>query len=122
MQTPDHRDRQCSFSVQNFGNAGTRADDLLQVPPGEPLLFHVEFDGLDGVGRVHRIVLGFIGIDERREHIQPVAVARPRLRAPQALDLLERGASHPRCRTNAPSRAGVVWTFVLSLFLTTILS
>jgi hypothetical protein len=76
MQTPDHPHRQSSFSVQNLGDARTRANDLLQVPSGEPLLLHAEFDRLDRIGRVHRIVLSFIGIDERCKHIQSVAITR----------------------------------------------
>src|SRR5216684_5229920 len=97
MQTPDHPDRQSSLSVQNLGDASTRTNDLLQVPPGEPLLLHTEFDRLDGVRWVHRIVFSLIGIDERCEHIETVAVARSRLRAPEALNLLERGFIIPLC-------------------------
>jgi len=91
MQTPDHPHRQSSFSVQNLGDASARANDLLQVPPGKPLLLHTELDRLDGVGLVHRIVFSFIGIKEHCEHIETVAVARSCLRAPKALNLLERG-------------------------------
>src|SRR3989337_1622147 len=91
MQAADHPDRQSSLSVQNLGDAGTRADNLLQIPPGQSLLLHTEFDRLDGIGWVHRIVLSLIGIDECREHIQPVASARSRLCSPEALYLLERG-------------------------------
>ena len=85
------RCRQSSFSVQNLGDASARANDLLQVPPGKPLLLHTELDRLDGVGLVHRIVFSFIGIKEHCEHIETVAVARSCLRAPKALNLLERG-------------------------------
>src|ERR1700736_1791892 len=49
----------------------------------------------DGVRWVHRIVLGLIGIDECCEHIETVAVARSRLRAPEALDLFECGLIIP---------------------------
>lgn len=48
-------------------------------------------DSLDGIGRVDRIMLGLIGLNEGYEYIQPIAFRRTRLRAPQALDLRERG-------------------------------
>jgi hypothetical protein len=79
MQTPDHPHRQPSLSVQNLSDARACANDLLEVPTREPLLLHTKFDRLDGVRWVHRIVLSLIGIDERCEHIQSVAVTRSRL-------------------------------------------
>src|ERR1700694_5829538 len=97
MQTPDHFQRQPPVSVQNLGDASARANDPLQVPSGEPLLLHAELDRLDGVSWVHRIVLSLIGIDERCEHIQTVAVTRSRPRAPEALNLVERSLIIPLC-------------------------
>src|SRR5258708_35381451 len=95
MQTPDHPHRQPSFSVQYLGDASARADDLFQIPPGEPLLLHAEFDRLDGIRWVHRIVLSFIGVDQCCEHVETVAVAGSRLRTPEAFNLLERGLIIP---------------------------
>src|SRR5947207_7418524 len=97
VQTSDHSYRESSLSVQDLGDAGAGADDLLQVAPGEALLIHTEFDRLDGIRRVHRIVLSLIGVDKRCEHIQSVAVARSRFCAPEALNLLERGFMIPLC-------------------------
>src|SRR5256885_12165878 len=95
MQTPDHPHRESSFSVQNIGDASARANDLLQVRSGESLLLHTEFDRLNRVRRVHRIVFSLIGINERCEDVQSVAIARSRLRAPKAFNLLERGLIIP---------------------------
>src|ERR1700730_14770816 len=78
------------FAVKNLGYAGPCSDEFLQVSAREPLLVHTEFDCLNRIGRVHRIVLRLIGVDEGRKHIEPVAIARSRLSAPQAVDLLER--------------------------------
>jgi len=56
----------------------------------KPLLLHAELDRLDRVGRIDRIVLRLVGVDQRREHVEAVAFARARFGSPQALDLLER--------------------------------
>ena len=88
MQAADHRNRQSALSIQNLGDAGARAYNLLQVPSREPLLLHTEFDGLNGIRWVHWVVLRLIGIDEGREHIQSVTVGRSRLGAPKALNPL----------------------------------
>jgi hypothetical protein len=53
---------------------GARANDLFQVSSREALLLHTELDGLDRIGRIHRIMLNLVRIDEGREHIQPVAL------------------------------------------------
>ena len=84
MQAADHRDRQSALSVHDLGDAGACADDLLQVSPGQSLLLHPEFDRLDRIRRIHRIVFCFIGIDQGREHVQSIAVARSGLRTPEA--------------------------------------
>jgi len=110
VQTPDHPDRQSAFSVQNLGGTRARADDTLQVQPSEPLLLHAEFDRLDWVGGIHRIVLRFIGINERCEHVQPVAGACSRLCAPEALDLLERGLIVP-LRPDRPTSPAMLHLF-----------
>src|SRR5262249_2174362 len=68
-----------------------------RLSPRETLLLHAELDRLDGIGRIHRVMLRLIGIDEGCEHIQAVAVAGSRLRAPKAFDLLERSLIIPLC-------------------------
>ena len=90
MQTPDHTDGQSAFAVEDLSDASPRADEFLQVPPCEFLLRHPEFDRLNWIRWIHWIVLRLIGIDEGRKHIEPVAIARSCLRAPQPTDLLER--------------------------------
>ena len=83
MQTPDHADGQSALTVENLGNAGPGADELLQVPPGKPLLLHAEFDRLDRIRWIDRVVFRLMAINEGRKHIEPVAVARSCLRPPQ---------------------------------------
>ncbi len=82
MQPPDHADGQPALAIENFGDAGSRADNLFEVPAREPLLLHTEFDRFDGIRGIHRIVLRLIGIYEGRKHIESVAVARSSLCAP----------------------------------------
>src|SRR5438132_4634256 len=90
VQTPDHADGQSAFTVEHLGDAGARADEFLQVPPGEALLLHTEFDRLDRIGWIQRVVFRLIGIDKGRKYIEPVAGAGSRLRPPQAVNLLQR--------------------------------
>ena len=40
----------------------TRADNLLKFAAREPLLFHAELDRLNGVRRVNRKMLCFVGV------------------------------------------------------------
>src|SRR6266481_2401960 len=80
MQATDHRDREPALSVQDLGDPSARADDLFQILSREPLLLHTELDRLDRIGRVHRVVLRLVRIDEGREHIQPIAFRSIRLR------------------------------------------
>jgi hypothetical protein len=50
------------------------------------------FDATDRLDRrAHRLVLGLAGIDQGRQHIQPVTFRCLRLRASHALDFRERG-------------------------------
>jgi hypothetical protein len=55
---------------------GPRAEHFLQVFARQTLLLHPELDRLDRVGRVHGIVLGLVGIDQRRQHVDPVTLGR----------------------------------------------
>ena len=48
-------------------------------------MFHTELDRLDGIGRVHRVVLRLVGVDQRRQDIEPVALGRTAGGAPQAV-------------------------------------
>src|SRR5262249_36155464 len=90
MQAANHRDRESALSVQDLGDPGARADDVFQVSSRKALLLHAELDGLDRVGRIHRIMLGLVRIDEGRKHIQPIALRSAGPLAPKALDFFER--------------------------------
>jgi hypothetical protein len=47
-------------------------------------MLHAARDGLDRVGRIHRIMRGLVRIDEGRKHIQPIALSSTRIFAPQS--------------------------------------
>ena len=64
------------FAIQDFRDTSAAADDVLQVPPREALLLHTKQDGLYRIPQVHRVMLRFIGIDERGQHVEPVAFRR----------------------------------------------
>lgn len=55
----------------------------------QALLFHPEFDRLDRVGRIDRVVLALIGVDQGRQDIEPISLRRARARPLQPLDLCE---------------------------------
>jgi hypothetical protein len=90
MQASDHANRQAALAVQNLRHARSRSDERFEVLAGEALLLHAELDRLDRIGRVHRIMLGLIGIDQRRQHIETVALRRAAGRTPKTLDLGQR--------------------------------
>jgi hypothetical protein len=89
MQAPDHANRQAALAVQDLRNARSRSDERFQVLAREPLLFHGELDRLDRIRRLHRVMLGLVGIDKRCQHIETVALRRAAFRAPKTLNLVE---------------------------------
>ncbi len=93
MQPPDHADRQAAFPIQHLCNARPRADERLQIPAREVLLLHPELDRLDRIGRIHRVVLGLIGIDQGCQYVEPVAIRRAAFRAAQRRSTSRRASS-----------------------------
>ena len=82
MQAADHADREAALAVQDLHNAGSRADERLETLSREALLLHADLDRLDRIRRVHGIVLGLIGVDQRRQDVEAVIPGVPLL-APQ---------------------------------------
>src|SRR5450631_740552 len=89
MQAPYHANRQAALAVQDLRNARSRSDERFQVLAREALLLHAELDRLDRIGRLHWVMLGLVGIDQRCQHFETVARWRAALRAPKSLDLVE---------------------------------
>lgn len=50
VQASNHPHREGALSIQNFGDAGSRPDDPLQIPPGQSLLLHPELIASMGSG------------------------------------------------------------------------
>jgi hypothetical protein len=91
VQTADHIDRQPSTAVEHFRDASAAAQDSLQVLACEGLLLHPEFDRLDRIRRIDRMLLVLMGVDQRSAHIEPISLWRARARTPQPLDLRKGG-------------------------------
>lgn len=70
--------------------APARANDFFQVPPRETLLLHAKLDRVDRVRLIHRIVLGFMHVDQGREYVEPVSLPSAYPRAPSTLGLGQR--------------------------------
>src|SRR6267143_2784917 len=66
------------FSRMSLRSSGLRA---------QALLLHAELDRFNGIWWIHGIVLRFIGVDQGRQYIEPVALRSPALCAPKALNL-----------------------------------
>ena len=82
MQAPDHRDRKIAFAIEHLGDAGARTDNRLEIASSQPLLLHAKLDRLDRIGRIHRFMFALIGVNQGRQHIEPVAVGRAGVAAP----------------------------------------
>ena len=85
MKTADYGDRQGSPRLST--SACGAAEDALQVLAGEALLLHPEFDRLDPIRRIHRVVLVLIGVDQDSEYLEPIPFRRARARTSQPFDL-----------------------------------
>src|SRR6185312_3664350 len=90
VQSANHIDRQAALAIEHLRDTGPSTQDLFQVFACQPLLFHPKLDRLDWVRRVHRIVLGLVGLDESRKDVEAVAFGRAGLCAPELFDLCER--------------------------------
>jgi hypothetical protein len=86
----DHADRQTALATKHFRYPRATTQDLLQVLARETLLLHAEFDSLNWIGWIHRVVLCLVGIDQRREDVEAISPRTSRLRAPKLFDFCER--------------------------------
>ena len=68
--TPDGDTVLVTFAAEHLRHAAPAADHGLQVEVGQPLLLHVELDGLNRVRRQHRKVLGLIGHDQPNQRLK----------------------------------------------------
>ena len=90
MQAPDHGNRKIALAIQHFGHPRAGADDRLQILAGEPLLLHTEFDSLDGVGRVHGIMLRLIDIDQGSQDLKTIPGCGAVFGTPELLEVGQR--------------------------------
>jgi hypothetical protein len=84
-----------------------RTDDRLEIASREALLPHAKLDRFDRIGRVDRFVLALVGVDQGRQHVEPIAFRRAGLGAPQTPQLgqgrlgIGLGADRPRLIAHA---------------------
>ncbi len=69
MQAPDHAQAQAALAIEYFGHPAAWPDEWLKIARRQPLLFHPELDGLDGVSRAEVVVLVLIGLQQRHQHV-----------------------------------------------------
>jgi hypothetical protein len=77
VQCPDHRQRQASLSVENFGHARPRSENRLQLLAGTAPLLEAKQDRLDRVGRQDGDMGTLVGIDQGAEDIESVELGVP---------------------------------------------
>ena len=73
-----------AFAVQNLGHSASVPDEALQRLARQALLVEPEQEGVDRIGRVNGVVLRFIVVGEREQHVQDVGLSRARLRPREA--------------------------------------
>jgi hypothetical protein len=76
--------------AEDLVNAIGLANEGNEVLDRQVALLHDEFDGCDGVGKVEREMASLLGLHQRHQDIQPVALGRVALGAHQALNRLQR--------------------------------
>src|SRR6185437_10682436 len=74
MQAADHFERERTLAVHHFVHAAAASDDSDEGARIESLLLEPEANRLDRIGRVDRKVYALVGFDQRRAHVQPVAL------------------------------------------------
>jgi len=87
MKFPDHFKRQRPATVDHLSDATSRADEGLKIFARQVHLFHAEFDRLNRIRRVDRMVLSLVILSENQEHIQDIPVRGPGLCTPKTLDI-----------------------------------
>ena len=70
MQLPDHLQRKFSFPVQDLARTALQAYDPSQVILRVTKLLHPEFDRLDRIGIVDRIMFFLVFVDQHAEDLQ----------------------------------------------------
>lgn len=92
VQAADHGQRQGTLAAQHLIDPVGTADDRLEVLHRQAALLHPELDRLHRVGRVDRKVPGLVGLYQRGQDVQTIALrrARRRVRFHQRRDVAER--------------------------------
>jgi hypothetical protein len=80
VQAPDHWHRQWAAARQHFIDAVQAADHGFEIARRQPLLVHAEFDRLDRIGGIDRVVPRLVGLHQGGQHIQTIAVGCAQLR------------------------------------------
>lgn len=87
----DHLYRESTAAIEDLGRSAFTADHGGSILLPEAVLFHVEFGGLDRIGRQNGSVLVLIGRDQNG-HFAFVVLRRSRCRLPERFDPREGAA------------------------------
>jgi hypothetical protein len=90
MQPADHSQGERAFAVEDLGHSPPAAEDRLQIPARQALLFNSKRDGIDRIGQIDGVVGKLVGLDQSRQDIQPVSVRRATLCTPESAQHADR--------------------------------
>ncbi len=82
MQAADHVERKRSFAIENFSHPAAAAEQWFKIFARQILLLHPENYGIDGVGKIDRMMKAFIIIDKRYKQVKLIAFGRADLCTP----------------------------------------
>jgi len=74
VQAPDHLQRECTLALHHLVHAAAAAHHPDRCPRVESLLLEPKSNRVNRVGRVDREMLPLLHFDQRREHVQPIAL------------------------------------------------
>lgn len=87
----DHLYRKRTAAIEDLGRSAFAADHGGSILLPEAVLFHVEFGGLDRIGRQNGPVLVLIGRDQNGQNFAFVVLRRSWIRIPERFDPREGG-------------------------------
>ncbi|OGW45007.1 MAG: hypothetical protein A2X57_02270 [Nitrospirae bacterium GWD2_57_8] len=79
MQIAYHLHCKRPLPVEHFGNARTASNIFFQVATRQPPAFHVVLNGINGIRKGYGMMLLFIDMYQRYQHLKTIAISSARL-------------------------------------------
>ena len=76
MQSSNHVEGQFAAAVQHLMHAVAAADKGNEIARLKPILIHVILDRFHRVRQIERVMLLFESLDQRYQHVEPIAFRR----------------------------------------------